>query len=77
MSTYEFFQVHSYELEPDPTLDEIINEESQVDETNPEPSDTLLLVNAAKGSRRCPLPPGDIRQVLSKNSKRSANMTQN
>jgi hypothetical protein len=33
---------------------------SQVDETNPEPSDTLL-VNAAKGSR--PLPPGDIRGI--------------
>jgi hypothetical protein len=46
-----------------------------VDKIKSESSDTLL-VNAAKGSRASPLPPGDIRQVLSKNSKRSVSMTQ-
>jgi hypothetical protein len=34
------------------------------------PSD--LLINAAKGTNTTPLPPGDIRRVMSKNSKRSA-----
>jgi hypothetical protein len=34
------------------------------------PSD--LLINAAKGTNAPPLPPGDIRRVMSKNSKRSA-----
>jgi hypothetical protein len=35
-----------------------------------------MLVNAAKGSRSNPLPPGDICRVLSKNSKRSVNLAQ-
>jgi hypothetical protein len=43
MSAYEYLQVHSHELEPDPIPDETINEESQVYETNSEPSDTLLV----------------------------------
>jgi hypothetical protein len=60
MSAYEYLQEYSHELEPDPTPDEITNEESQVDEIQSESSDTLL-VNAAKGSRPSPLPPGDIR----------------
>jgi hypothetical protein len=42
-------------------------------DAEPEPSDTLL-INAAKGSHP-QLPPGDIRRMLSKNSKRSANLT--
>jgi hypothetical protein len=75
MSAYEYLQVNSHELEPDPAPDEIANEESQVDEINPE-SPYKLLVNAAKGSRPSPLRPGDIRRVLSKNSKRSVSMTQ-
>ena len=73
MSAYEFLQVHSHELEPDPVPDETITEETQVDEANPESSDTLL-INAAKGNRPSPLPPGDIRRVLSKNSRRSVSM---
>jgi hypothetical protein len=75
MAAYEFLEVHSHELEPDSAPDANINEESQVDETNPGPSDTLL-VNAAKGNRPSPLPPGDIRRVSPNNSKHSANMTQ-
>jgi hypothetical protein len=71
----KFLQVHSHELEPDPAPDETIHDESQLIETDSEPSDTLL-INAATGSRPSPLPPGDIRRVLSKSSKRSANMTQ-
>jgi hypothetical protein len=47
MSDYEYLQVHSRELEPDPAPNKITNEESQVDEIQPESSDTLL-VNAAK-----------------------------
>jgi hypothetical protein len=73
MSAYEFLQVHSHELEPDPEPDETIPEDLPAEEVNPEPSDTLL-INAAKGSRPSPLPPGDIRRVLSKNSKRSVNL---
>jgi hypothetical protein len=75
MSAYEFLKLHSNELEPDPALDETTYEEAHVDETNSEPSDTLL-INAATGSRPSPLPPGDIRRVLSTNSKHSVSMTQ-
>jgi hypothetical protein len=75
MSAYEFLQVHSHELEPDPEPDEAIHDESQLIETDSEPSDTLL-INAATGSFPNTLPPGDIRCVRSKTSKRSANMTQ-
>jgi hypothetical protein len=75
MSAYEFLQVHSHELEPDPEPDEAISEDIQTEEAEPEPSDTLL-INAAKGSRPSPLPPGDIRRVLSKNSKCSVNLAQ-
>jgi hypothetical protein len=74
ISAYEYLKVHSHELEPDSAPDEITNEEPQVDEIQHEHTDKLL-VNAAKGSRPSPLPPGDIRRVLSKNSKRSISMT--
>jgi hypothetical protein len=73
MSAYEFLQVHSHELEPDPEPDETTSEESPAEEVEYESSDTLL-INAAKGSCPSPLPPGDIRRVLSKNSKRSVNL---
>jgi hypothetical protein len=75
MSAYEFLQVHSHELEPDPEPDEAISEDVQAEEAEPEPSDTLL-INAAKGSRPNPLPPGDIRRVLSKTLKRSVSLAQ-
>jgi hypothetical protein len=75
MSVYEFLQVHSHELEPDPEPDEANTEDISAEEAEPKPSDTFL-INAAKGSRPIPLPPGDIRRVLSKNSKRSANLAQ-
>jgi hypothetical protein len=65
--------VHSHELEADPESDETTSEDLPAEEAVPEPSDTLL-INAAKGSRPSPLPPGDIRRILSKNSKRSANL---
>jgi hypothetical protein len=68
MSAYEFLQVHTHELEPDPIPDEATNEDNPVDVTDSEPSDTLL-INSAKGSRPNPLPPGDIQRVLSKNSR--------
>jgi hypothetical protein len=74
MSAYDFLQAHSHELDPEPIPDESVLEEPP-DDTEQESSDTLL-INAAKGSRPSPLPPGDIRRVLSKNSKRSANLTQ-
>jgi hypothetical protein len=75
MSAFEFLQVHTHELEPDPAKDETNNVDLPDIEPDPEPSDTLL-VNAAKGSRSNPLPPGDICRVLSKNSKRSVNLAQ-
>jgi hypothetical protein len=73
MSAYEFLQVHTHELEPDPTPNEAINEDPPVEEAEPEPSDTLL-IKAAKGSCPNPLPPSDICRILSKNSKLSANL---
>jgi hypothetical protein len=73
MSAYEFLQVHSHELEPEPEVEETTIDESTNEVVDSESPDTLL-INAAKGSRSNPLPPGDIRQVLSKNSKRSVNL---
>jgi hypothetical protein len=75
MSAYELLQIHSHELEPDSEPDEAISEDLPAEEAEPEPSDTLL-INAAKGSRPSPLPPGDICRVLSKNSKRSVSLEQ-
>jgi hypothetical protein len=69
------YQVHSHELEPDPEPDKATSEDLPAEEAEPEPSDTLLM-NAAKGSRPSPLPPGDIRRVLSKNSKCSVSLAQ-
>jgi hypothetical protein len=66
MSAYEFLQVHTHELEPDPIADEAANEDHPVDVADPETSSDTLLINAAKGSRPSSLPPGDIRRVLSK-----------
>jgi hypothetical protein len=74
MSAYDFLQAHVHELEPESAPDEIVQDEIQTSEEDHEPSDKLL-INAAKGSRPSPLPPGDIRRVMSKNSKRSAYMT--
>jgi hypothetical protein len=73
MSAYEFLQVHSHELEPDPEPDGTTSEDLPAEEVEPEPSDTLL-INAAKGSRPNPLPPGDIHRILSKNSKCLVNL---
>jgi hypothetical protein len=75
MSAFEFLQVHTHELQPDPAPYETNNVDLPDIKPDPEPSDTLL-VNAAKGSRSNPLPPGDIRQFLSKNSKGSVNLAQ-
>jgi hypothetical protein len=69
MSAYEFLQVHSHELEPHPEIEETTIEESTNEIVDSESPDTLL-INAAKGIRSNPLPPGDIRRVLSKNSKK-------
>jgi hypothetical protein len=74
MSAYEFLQVHTHELEPDPIPEKSINDDHPVDVDDPKPPGTLL-INAAKGNRPSPLPPGDIHRVLSKNSKRSVSMT--
>jgi hypothetical protein len=68
--------VHSHKLEPDPVPEETTIEESTDEVVDPETSDTLL-VNTAKRSRTNPLPPGDIRRVLSKNSRRSVNLAHN
>jgi hypothetical protein len=50
MSACEFLQVHTHELEPDPTPEETVNEDPPDDVTEPETSNNLL-INAAKGSR--------------------------
>jgi hypothetical protein len=64
MSAYDFLQAHVHELEPDPAPEDVITDEPPVDESEPEPPDTLL-VNAANGSRSPSLAPGYICQVLS------------
>jgi hypothetical protein len=59
MPAYEFLQVNTHELEPDPIADESINEDQSEEVADPEPPDTLL-INAAKGSCPSSLPPGDM-----------------
>jgi hypothetical protein len=60
------------ELKEDP--DDIPTDTPIIEDTNPEPPDTLL-INAATGSRSTSLPPGDIRRVMSKSSKHMVNLT--
>jgi hypothetical protein len=42
MTTYEFSQLHTHELEPDPIRDEDINDDPPVNRAEPEPTDNLL-----------------------------------
>jgi hypothetical protein len=65
----------SWNQKPDPVPYEAISDDLSAEEAEPAPLDTLL-INAAKGSRPSPLPPGDIHRVLSKSSKRSVNLAQ-
>jgi hypothetical protein len=75
MSAYNFLQAHIHDIELKEDPDDIPTENTPIiEDTNPEPPDTLL-INAATGSKSTSLPPGDIRRVLSKSSKRMANLT--
>jgi hypothetical protein len=47
MSAYEFLQVHSHELEPDPEVDETTIEESTNEVVDSKPPDTLLVNGGA------------------------------
>jgi hypothetical protein len=49
ITTYEFLQVHTHELEPDPASDEIVPDDPPVDEAEHEPPE-ILLINPAEGS---------------------------
>ena len=76
ISAYDFLLANIHDIAPsedDPDPDLVIDEheDSQVsDESN----DTRL-INAAKSSGNGPLPPGDIRRVMSKSSTRRVNST--
>ena len=75
MSAYDFLQAHIHDIELKEDPDDIPTENTPIiEDTNPEPPDTLL-INAATGSKSTSLPPGDIRRVMSKSSKRMANLT--
>jgi hypothetical protein len=74
MSAYDFLQAHIHDIELKEDPDNIPTDTPIIEDTNPEPPDTLL-INAATGSRSTSLPPGDIRRVISKSSKSMANLT--
>jgi hypothetical protein len=74
MSAYDFLLSHVHDLEPEAVQNDNTNDDPPVNESDSEPPD-FLLINAAKGSPSTALPPGDIRRVLSKSSKRSAKFT--
>jgi hypothetical protein len=74
MSAYDFLQAHVHELDAGVVQDDDINDVPPAVQHDSEPPDTLL-VNAAKGRQSTSLPPGDIRRVLSKSSKRTVNFT--
>jgi hypothetical protein len=74
VSAYDFLQANIHDLHTMDDIDEVQENNESTDAPDPEPPDTLL-INAAKGSSSNQLPPGDIRRVLSKSSKRMVNMT--
>jgi hypothetical protein len=74
MSVYDFLQAHIHDIELKEDPDDIPTHTPIIEDTNLEPPDTLL-INAATGSRSTSLPSGDIRRVMSKSSKRMANLT--
>jgi hypothetical protein len=75
MSAYDFLQAHIHDIELKEDPDDIPTDNTPIiDATNPEPPATLP-INAATGSTSTPLPHGDIRRVMSKSSKRMANLT--
>jgi hypothetical protein len=80
ISAYDFIQACLHNVEYDPSNDQIENVRSDTipvtevvtnEETQDEPES--LLINAAKSSGNTKLPPGDIRRVISKASKRYVN----
>ena len=74
ISAYDFLQANIHELDLEEEQHEDHDEESPPDEQLPESNDTLL-INAATGHKTTSFPPGDIRRVMSKSSKRSVNLT--
>ena len=74
MSAYDFLQAHVHETQETADHDEALDDPQTTVENDPGPTDTLLS-NAATGSRSNSLPPGYIRRVLSKSSKRLVNLT--
>jgi hypothetical protein len=67
---HEFLEAFGDELEESP--EEAIADDVPLSAADLEPDPPAdLLINAAKGSNSMPLPPGDIRRVMSRNSKRS------
>jgi hypothetical protein len=69
---HKFLQAFDNELEEAP--EEVIADDFPLSaDLEPDPP-VNLLINSAKGSSPNPLPPGDIRRVMSKNSKRSIHM---
>ena len=75
MTVHDFIQAHLHETDspPDSTQNgEIFSDAQEVLQDEQTDSDTVL-INAMKTSDR-KLPPGDIRRVMSKSSKRSVNV---
>jgi hypothetical protein len=74
MSEYDYIQAHIHDIELTEDPDDIAADTPIIEDTNPEPPDTLL-INAVTGSRPTSLPTGDILRVMSKSSKRIENWT--
>jgi hypothetical protein len=73
ISAYDFLQANMHDLNPQQDEYFECNEELP-DESQPEDDTDTRLINAAKSSSKVNVPPGDIRRVMSKASKRSINI---
>ena len=74
ISAYDFLQVNIHELDLEDEQHEDHDEATPPDEQAADNNETLL-INAATGHKPKSFPPGDIRRVMSKSSKRSVNLT--
>ena len=78
ISAYDYIQanLHDMHLTPSNEDEDEVFEEAIQDVANEDQNDAeTLLINAAKSTGSSKLPPGDIRRVMSKSSKRSVNVT--
>jgi hypothetical protein len=76
MSAYDFLLAKINDVAPSgDDIDPHVTAQEDNEPSSSEDMPDMRLINAAKSSRTDPLPPGDIRRVMSKSSTRHVNST--